>query len=173
MPDFKPSIDRAKWGSIRDLCKKAVMRFYQGLVILRVGFSKAQALIRNPNPWLRDHLLPKLRNAPKLEVVKQVFSFMMHTQALYLAAEFTVSVVISTKKILQIADATVKAKGLKIVRAVIAQLVRCNILYVTTSLGGALCTCIYPAVLGLTSGSMLSDLAISLVISPLIQLIAG
>ena len=173
IPDFKPSFDRAMWGGVRDLCRRAVMRLYQGCLIVRVGFTRAQALIRNSGPWLRDNLLPKLKDAPKSVVFKQTFSLLMHTQALLYAAEWTVSVIQASYRILYGRETSLKARSIKVIRSVLAQWVRCNVLYIATSFGGAVGVCVCPAVFGMSSGTLLSDLAVGTLLAPVVQLIAG
>lgn len=160
---------------MRDMCKKAVTRLFQGIVIVKVGFTRSQAIIRDPFPWLRNNLIPKLKDAPKPEVFKQTFSLLMHTNALLFAAEWTVSVVQASYKIIRSRGTNAKAKSMQIVRSLVAQWVRCKILYLITSVGGALAVSLYPAAsrMMLQGGILLSDLVIGIMISPLIQIISG
>ena len=146
-------------------------------MIVRIGFSRAQALIKNHVSWLRETLLPRLKGGHKSELFKQVFSLLMHTQALLFLAELTVSVVQATARIMRDRHLDSKDKIVKVTRSLAAQSVRCSILYCAASFSGAAGICLGNSVshkiYGMQIAMMLTDLCTSILISPLVMVISG
>ncbi|KAG1664162.1 hypothetical protein FOA52_012243 [Chlamydomonas sp. UWO 241] len=172
LPDWKPCFDRGLWLGCRELSVSVVRKVFEAIAVRRLGYSKAQCLLRDHKAWIKDVLSFKHRLAPPhRRFVIYAFS-VFHSSALFFCADATVAIVLHVHQTARKRDKTKAEKAASVGRGVVAQVLRAALRLAVSSAGASVGSLLQPGI-GTHIGFIAFDMAAMALTNPMADYITG
>lgn len=92
LPDLKPVLDRGLYLFVRETLVSTMRRVYEHMAVARLQPQKAEAVLRDGKLYIKSVLAARHRKDPMLTRLSKYQYAILHSSALFYAADCTVSV---------------------------------------------------------------------------------
>ncbi|GFR52701.1 hypothetical protein Agub_g15328 [Astrephomene gubernaculifera] len=167
-PDMTPAAWKGVYSFGRELAVATTRRVYEQIAAAKLPPARAQALLREARPWIRDVLAAKHRTSSLSRRFTAYQFATLHSSVLFYAADCTVAVLQHTHRTWKRKDKTKWQKLTYWGRGVVLQVARCGIIWMVVSVGTAACSLVRPGI-GTQIGNLGTEIPAAIIMSYVVE----